>query len=99
MKHGGTLIAFEINGAVDTNQEHAKAQAFSFMNHLQLVDISNNFGDAKSLVTNPATTTHSSIPQVERLKVGITDGLIRLSVGLEDSEDLLADLERALENV
>ena len=66
------------------------------MNKLEIIDISNNLGDAKSLITHPASSTHSNIAAPERAKLGITDGLLRLSVGIEDAEDLLADLKRAL---
>ncbi len=66
------------------------------MNSLGLIAISNNLGDARSLVTHPATTTHSKVPLEERQALGITEGLIRLSVGLEGLEDLQADLDQAL---
>ena len=84
MSAGGTLVTFELNGG--------KAAAFAFMNALRLVAISNNLGDSKSLATHPATTTHMRIGAAERAKLGITDGVIRLSVGLEDAADLCADL-------
>jgi O-succinylhomoserine sulfhydrylase len=89
MGRGGTLVAFEPEGG--------KARAFKVLNALKLVDISNNLGDAKSLATHPATTTHQRVPAEERAAIGIGDGLIRLSVGLESAEDLKADLARALE--
>ncbi len=85
---GGALIAFELNGG--------KNSAFKFMNALQIIDISNNLGDAKSLITHPATTTHSNIKPEERAKLGISDGMLRLSVGLEDAEDLVDDIAQAL---
>jgi O-succinylhomoserine sulfhydrylase len=88
MAGGGSVVAFEVAGG--------KAAAFRFVNALRLVDISNNLGDSKSLVTHPATTTHQRIPAEERLKLGITDGLVRLSVGLEDVADVNYDLEQAL---
>jgi len=88
MARGGTLVAFELAGG--------KAQAFRVLNALRLVDISNNLGDAKSLATHPATTTHQRVPAEERAAIGIGDGLVRLSVGLEDVGDLTADLDRAL---
>ncbi len=84
MTGGGTLITFELAGG--------KAAAFRFMNALRLVAISNNLGDSKSLATHPATTTHMRIGQAERDRLGIGDGVIRLSVGLEDTADLCADL-------
>lgn len=85
---GGSIVTFEVPGG--------KAAAFRVLNALELVDISNNLGDAKSLTTHPATTTHMRFTQEERDKVGITDGLIRLSVGLEDVEDIKDDLDQAL---
>lgn len=88
MKHGGPMIAFEVKGG--------KEAAFSMMNRLKVVDISNNLGDAKSLLTHPATTTHSNIDKDERAKLGISDGLLRLSVGLESLQDLTADFDAAL---
>ena len=88
MKAGGSLLAFRVGGG--------KARAFEVLNRLRLILISNNLGDAKSLVTHPATTTHSKLPPEERLALGITDDLIRMSVGLEDVDDLIADLDQAL---
>ncbi len=88
MRGGSTLVAFEVQGG--------KSAAFDFINKLDLISISNNLGDAKSLITHPATTTHKNLAADERDAVGITDGTIRLSVGLESEEDLLADLAQAL---
>ena len=82
---GGTVVTFEVEGG--------KAAAFALMNALTLVDISNNLGDAKSLTTHPATTTHRRLEPEARAAVGITDGTIRVSVGLEDVRDLVADLD------
>ena len=88
MSSGGTVVTFEVRGGKDA--------AFRMMNALRLVRVSNNLGDSKSLVTHPATTTHMRIGAEERAKLGITDGVIRLSVGLEDVEDLKEDLAAAL---
>jgi O-succinylhomoserine sulfhydrylase len=88
MSAGGTVVSFELAGG--------KEAAFRFMDALGLIDISNNLGDAKSLVTHPATTTHMRIGPAERARLGIGDGLVRLSVGLEDVRDLIEDLRRAL---
>lgn len=88
MGSGGTLLAFDLKGG--------KAAAFRFMNALEIVKISNNLGDAKSIATHPATTTHQRLPQDQKDALGITPGLIRLSVGLEDASDLTADLMQAL---
>jgi O-succinylhomoserine sulfhydrylase len=70
--------------------------AFRFLNGLRLMDISNNLGDAKSMATHPATTTHQRLSAEQRAELGITDGIVRISVGLEDVEDLREDLEQAL---
>ncbi len=89
MSAGGTLIAFELAGG--------KPAAFRFMNALRLIAICNNLGDSKSMVTHPATTTHMRIGAEERARLGISDGAIRLSVGLEDVRDLQADLQAGLD--
>ena len=88
MYGGGTVVTFELVGGKD--------EAFEVMNALQIVDISNNLGDSKSLITHPATTTHHRLGPQGRLAVGITDGVLRVSVGLEDIRDLVEDFERAL---
>jgi O-succinylhomoserine sulfhydrylase len=88
MGSGGTLVTFEIKGG--------KEAAFKFMNALQIIKISNNLGDAKSIATHPATTTHSRLSPEDKAIQGITLGLIRLSVGLEDVDDLINDLKMAL---
>lgn len=84
---GGPMLSFEIDGS--------KEQAFAFENALQLIRICNNLGDSKSLITHPATTTHSKVDAAEKARLGISDGLLRLSVGLEDAEDLKEDLAQA----
>jgi O-succinylhomoserine sulfhydrylase len=88
MSGGGTLLALSVKGG--------KAGAFRFQNALKLIEISNNLGDAKSLITHPATTTHHRFKPEERAELGIDDGLVRLSVGLEDPADLITDLDQAL---
>ena len=88
MGSGGTLVTFEVAGG--------KEAAFRFMNALEIARISNNLGDAKTIATHPATTTHQRLPQEQKDALGITPGLIRLSVGLEDAGDLIADLDQAL---
>ena len=88
MSGGGTVITIDLAGG--------KTEAFAFINALQLVDISNNLGDSKSLTTHPATTTHRRLTPQARAAIGITDGTVRLSVGLEDINDLIADVDRAL---
>jgi O-succinylhomoserine sulfhydrylase len=87
-KTGGTVLSFLISGG--------KEQAFKFINNLKIFDISNNFGDAKSLAIHPATTTHRVLEQEERTAQGIKDNLVRLSIGLEDVTDLVEDIDQAL---
>jgi O-succinylhomoserine sulfhydrylase len=88
MRSGGNMVTFEVDGG--------KAETFRVANALRVILISNNLGDAKSLVTHPATTTHQRLTPAARAELGISDGMLRLSVGLEDPEDLIADLEAAL---
>ena len=88
MEAGGTVVSIDLKGGKDA--------AFRFINALEIVLISNNLGDAKSIVTHPATTTHQRLSQEQLADLGISDGLVRLSVGLEDSDDLLADITQAL---
>ena len=88
MAAGGPMVSFEVEGD--------KRSAFRFMNALQIIRVSNNLGDAKSLVTHPATTTHHRLAPEERAALGISDSCIRLSVGIEDVDDLAADLDQAL---
>ena len=85
------MISFEIKGG--------KKSAFEFQNFLQLIKISNNLGDAKSLITHPTTTTHKNLNDMERVTIGITDGLLRLSIGLEDTDDLIEDIDQALSKI
>ena len=73
-----------------------RKQAHGLLDALQLVDISNNIGDSRSLMTHPASTTHSSVAEEKRLEMGVTEGLIRLNVGLEDAQDVIEDIDRAL---
>lgn len=88
MSGPGTLVTVEVEGG--------KAGAFTLLDQLDLVDISNNLGDAKSLACHPSTTTHSRLAPEERAELGISDGVVRISVGLEDPKDLIEDLDRAL---
>ncbi|MBP7241571.1 O-succinylhomoserine sulfhydrylase [Amaricoccus sp.] len=89
METGGTMLALDLGGG--------KPAAFRFLNALRIVLISNNLGDAKSLVTHPATTTHQRLTPEQRAGLGISDGLVRVSVGLEDPADLVADVRRGLD--
>jgi O-succinylhomoserine sulfhydrylase len=88
MAGGGPMVAFEVKGG--------KEAAFACMNALEIFKISNNLGDAKSLVTHPATTTHQRLNAEVRAELGIFDNSVRLSIGLEDVGDLMADLDQAL---
>lgn len=88
MEAGGGIVAFEIEGG--------KKAAFNLSNALGIIDISNNLGDAKSIITHPETTTHSKLTPEARAELGVTSGLLRLSVGLEDADDLCEDLEQAI---
>ena len=91
MKGGGTVVAFDVKGG--------KAEAFRFANTLSIIKISNNIGDAKSIMTHPATTTHQRIGPAARAEIGIGDGLLRYSVGLEDVDDLIEDLSAGLATI
>ncbi|PVA09975.1 O-succinylhomoserine sulfhydrylase [Pelagivirga sediminicola] len=90
MGEGGTVVALELAG---------QAEAFRFLNALGIVLISNNLGDTKSIITHPATTTHQRLPEDQRAQLGITPGLVRLSLGIEDTGDLIADILQALDAV
>ena len=87
---GGTVVSLDLRGG--------QGAAFAFLNALEVVKISNNLGDAKSIATHPATTTHQRLPDEQKRVLGITPGLIRLSLGIEDAEDILADVRQALES-
>ena len=91
MGAGGTVISLDLKGG--------QAAAFRFLNALRIVLISNNLGDAKSIATHPATTTHQRLSEDQRATLGITSGLVRLSVGIEDADDLVADILQALDAV
>ena len=91
MNNSGSIITFEINGD--------KKDTFNFLNNLELIDISNNLGDSKSLITHPSTTTHQKVSLLDKEKLGITDSVVRLSVGLEDINDILFDLSKSLQSI
>ncbi len=88
MKLGGNIIAFEVKGGIDAGRK--------FLNHIKMCSLSANLGDTRSIVTHPASTTHSKLSEVDRLEVGITDGLVRTSIGLEHVNDIINDLNLAL---
>ncbi|MDO6596221.1 aminotransferase class I/II-fold pyridoxal phosphate-dependent enzyme [Oceanihabitans sp. 2_MG-2023] len=89
MKKGGNIVAFEVEGGIENGR--------SFLNKIKMASLSANLGDTKTIVTHPASTTHSKLTEVDRLEVGITDGLVRVSVGLENVEDIINDLKQALD--
>jgi O-succinylhomoserine sulfhydrylase len=89
MSLGGNVVAFEIKGGVESGRR--------FLNAIKLLSLSANLGDTRSIVTHPASTTHAKLSETDRLKTGITGGLVRVSVGLEHVEDVIADLKQALE--
>jgi O-succinylhomoserine sulfhydrylase len=86
----GPIFAFEVEG---------RKQAHGLLDALQLVDISNNIGDSRSLMTHPASTTHAGVAEEKRLEMGVTEGMLRLNVGLEDPQDVIEDLDGALRAV
>ncbi len=88
MKFGGNIVAFEVKDGIDGGRQ--------FLNTIKMCSLSANLGDTRTIVTHPASTTHSSLEQDDRLKVNITDGLVRISVGLEHIDDIIADIEQAL---
>ncbi|WP_229737323.1 O-succinylhomoserine sulfhydrylase [Isoptericola cucumis] len=93
---GGTVVTFDLDVPDGTEPQEAKKRTFAFLDALQVVDISNNLGDAKSIITHPATTTHRKLGPEGRAKVGIAETTVRLSIGLEDPLDILEDVEQAL---
>jgi len=88
MKKGGNIISFEIKGGIAAGRR--------FLNAIQLCSLSANLGDSRTIITHPASTTHSKLSEEDRLAVGITDGMIRLSVGLEHPDDIQSDIAQAL---
>lgn len=92
MSGGGTVVTFEL----DAPDSAAKQRAFDVLDKLRVIDISNNLGDTKSLITHPATTTHRAMGPEGRAAIGLGEGVVRISVGLENTEDLIDDLDRAL---
>ena len=91
MQAGGGLISFVVEGGTEAAQR--------FLNHLELIHVAVSLGDAETLIQHPATMTHSVVPEADRIAMGIDNGMLRLSVGLEDPEDIIADLQRAFESI
>ena len=90
MKLGGNIVGFEIKGGIEAGRK--------FLNNIKMCSLSANLGDTRTIVTHPASTTHSKLSEEDRLEVSITDGLVRCSVGLENVEDIIADLKQALDS-
>src|SRR5690606_12638420 len=88
MKLGGNIVAFEVKGGIEAGRK--------FLNTIKMCSLSANLGDTRTIVTHPASTTHSKLSEADRLVVSITDGLVRVSVGLEHVNDIISDLEQAL---
>ncbi|MFD1160884.1 trans-sulfuration enzyme family protein [Hwangdonia seohaensis] len=88
MKLGGNIVAFEVKGGIEAGRK--------FLNAIKMCSLSANLGDTRTIVTHPASTTHSKLSEADRLEASITDGLVRVSVGLEHADDIIADLEQAL---
>jgi O-succinylhomoserine sulfhydrylase len=95
-QHNLAMSQMEAAGAIFAIEVYGRAQAHGLLDALTLIDISNNIGDSRSLMTHPASTTHSSVAEEKRLEMGVTDGMLRLNVGLEDPDDLVEDLHQAL---
>lgn len=91
MSNGGGIVTFELKGGIDAGRK--------FLNSLQMLSMTNNLGDSRTIASHPASTTHSKLSADEKSAVGITDGLVRISVGLEHVEDIIADIEQALNSI
>ncbi len=91
MRMAGSVFSFELDGGRDA--------AHAFLDALEMIDISNNIGDTKSLMTHPASTTHSSLTPEVRAEMGVSEGMLRISVGLEDVADVIEDLDRGLKAI
>jgi O-succinylhomoserine sulfhydrylase len=88
MKLGGNIVAFEIRGGIEAGRR--------FLDNIKMCSLSANLGDTRTIVTHPSSTTHGRLSEEDRLEVGIKDGLVRVSVGLENVEDIIEDIEQAL---
>ncbi|UCD61678.1 MAG: PLP-dependent transferase, partial [Flavobacteriaceae bacterium] len=91
MKAGGCVVAFELKGGLGAGKK--------FFDSINMLSLSANLGDTRSIITHPASTTHSKLSEGERLECGITDGMVRISVGLEHTEDIINDISQALDKV
>lgn len=88
MKYGGGIVTFDLKGGLSSGRK--------FLDNLKMISLSSNLGDSRTIATHPASTTHSKLTEEERLAVGITPGLIRISVGLEQIDDIMQDIDQAL---
>ena len=91
MRHGGNIVTFQLDGGLEAGQ--------AFLNKIEMCSLTANLGDSRTIVSHPATTTHSKLSPEDRLEVGITDGLVRLSIGLENIKDIIADIDQALDKI
>ena len=91
MKKGGTIVSIELKGGIDVGRQ--------FLNNLKMCSLSANLGDTRTIATHPASTTHSKLCEEDRQETGITDGLVRISVGLEHIADIISDIEQALQKI
>ena len=91
MRHGGNIVVFQLDGGLEAGQ--------AFLNKIEMCSLTANLGDSRTIVSHPATTTHSKLSPEDRLEVGITDGLVRLSIGLENIKDIIADIDQALDKI
>lgn len=91
MKLGGNIVAFEIRGGIEAGR--------NFLNNIKMCSLSANLGDTRTIVTHPSSTTHSRLSEEDRLEVGITNGLVRISIGLENVNDIIEDIEQALNRI
>ena len=91
MRHGGNIVTFQLDGGLEAGQ--------AFLNKIEMCSLTANLGDSRTIVSHPATTTHSKLSPEDRLEVGITDGLVRLSIGLENIKDIIADIDQALDEI
>ena len=91
MRHGGNIVTFQLDGGLEAGQ--------AFLNKIEMCSLTANLGDSRTIVSHPATTTHSKLSPEDRLEVGITDGLVRLSIGLENIKDIITDVDQALDKI
>ena len=91
MRHGGNIVVFQLDGGLEAGQ--------AFLNKIEMCSLTANLGDSRTIVSHPATTTHSKLSPEDRLEVGITEGLVRLSIGLVNIKDIITDVDQALDKI